>query len=151
MCTPCLHSHVMLTGPTFTPSSSLLPSSYQINTSTLTYFKLCTLQKGSVNAPDVSWPDWIHGGGGRLRCLCIFLLTFLMFSSSSCLASLAVCSSLILSSSSSCSACCFSRSSRRFCRASRCGAGRSWRSRLTQVWMAERKTRSRRKNGRTLK
>lgn len=62
--------------------------------------------------------------------------TFLMFSSSSCLASLAVCSSFILRSSSSCSAWCLSRRSRRFCRASRCSAGRPSRSRLTHVWMA---------------
>lgn len=76
-----------------------------------------------------SWLDWLH----IFVCL---LPTFLMFSSSSCLASLAVCSSLIRSSRSSCSACCLSRRSRRFCRASRCGAGRPWRSRLTQFWMA---------------
>lgn len=66
-----------------------------------------------------------------------YMITFLMFSSSCCLSSLAICSSLILSCSSSCSACCLSRISRRFCRASQCGACLHWRSRLTQVWMAE--------------
>lgn len=83
----------------------------------------------SDNHPDVDWLDWA---------LCL-IPTFLMFSSSSCLASFAVCSSFILNSSSSCSACCLSRRSRRFWRASWCGAGRPWRSRFTHVWMAKKK------------
>lgn len=92
------------------------------------------LRNRSDSEADFFWPHWIHGG---LLTVWVSSPTFLIFSSSCCLASLAVCSSLILSSSSSCSACCFSRSSLRFCRASRCGAGLPWRSRVTQFWTAE--------------
>lgn len=92
------------------------------------------LRNRSDSEADFFWPDWIHGG---LLTVWVSSPTFLIFSSSCCLASLAICSSLILSSSSSCSACCFSRSSLRFCRASRCGAGLPWRSRVTQFWTAE--------------
>lgn len=92
------------------------------------------LRNRSDSEADFFWPEWIHGG---LLTVWVSSPTFLIFSSSCCLASLAVCSSLILSSSSSCSACCFSRSSLRFCRASRCGAGLPWRSRVTQFWTAE--------------
>lgn len=85
------------------------------------------------------FPDWWHSCALSVSFFLLHpLLTFLIFSSSICLASLAICSSLIRSSSSSCSACCRSRSSRRFCRASRCGARRPWRSRVTHIWVARR-------------
>lgn len=65
--------------------------------------------------------------------------TLLMASSSRCLFSLAIWRSRILCSNSSCSACCFCRSSRRFWRASWCGAGRPNFSSRIHVWIAGRR------------
>lgn len=118
----------------------------------LFWFFLDVATKSNINKiSNVEWTK--HKRAEKYICMCEFLetqrdwklsnccyttlQTFLMASSSLCLFSLAVCSSLILSSSSSCSACCFCRNSRRFCRASWCGAGRPTFRSVIQVWIAE--------------